>query len=269
MLKSLPNTVYISGCSNSHFHYLDSYKDSWTNHLGFSKVYNHGVCGSSNDFIARRAWSFCEHYKPEMAIVQWTGLPRWEIIGIPQEEDEIQKLEQESVGDNFYALKHTATKKKDVYWTVDHGPKSYTSVELGVWVDSIQGRSYVLNEDPATSFLNLIKNAYVLQNYFKDINQPYLFVNGGDLYHSKVFKYPTGWAYWHPLDLLNEIEDGPLLNVKMLASKIDKTHWLETGILELLDESQEFGSDGQHPGPQTNKDFAKLVKEKINVGNRK
>ena len=266
-------TVYISGCSNSHFHYLDSYKDSWTNHLGFSKVYNHGVCGSSNDFIARRAWSFCEHHKPDLVIVQWTGLPRWETIGIQKQTDEIQLLEstvKPSTHDEaFYSLTHTAVKGHDKYWAVDNGPYSYVSVEHGSWVDSDRGRQYVLLEDSATSFLSLIKNAYVLQNYFKDIGQPYLFVNGGDWFHSDYFKYPGDWGYWHPLDFLNEIEDGPLLNVKQLASKIDKTHWLETGMLELLDKSQEHGSDGKHPGPQTNKEFAKLVKEKIDASNWK
>ena len=260
------STVYISGCSNSHYHYLDSYKDSWSNHLGFSKVVNHGVCGSSNDFIARRAWSYCEHYKPEMVIVQWTGLPRWETIGI--QADKIQRLEVESLDDNFQSLAHTSVKGPRNFWSVDNGPTSYTSVELGAWVDSEAGKSYVLNEDPSTSFLSLIKNAYVLQNYFKDINQPYLFVNGGDWLHSDHFKYPGDWGHWHPLNFLNEIEDGPLLNVKQLANKIDRTNWLETGIMELLNNTQEFGSDGEHPGPQTNKNFAKLVKEKIDVSNR-
>jgi hypothetical protein len=173
-------TVYIAGCSNSHFHYLNSYKDSWTNHLGFSKVYNHGVCGSSNDFIARRAWSFCEHHKPELAIIQWTGLPRWETIGIQKPADSIQLLEASNLDEDFHCLTHTIVTGTQNFWTVDNGPTSYASVEHGSWVDNSSARHYVLLEDAATSFLSLIKNAYVLQTYFKEINQPYLFVNGGD-----------------------------------------------------------------------------------------
>ena len=267
MAKPLKNTVYISGCSNSHYHYLDSYKDSWTNHLGFSKVVNHGVCGSSNDFIARRAWSYCEHYKPEMVVVQWTGLPRWETIGIQKQTDETQ-LTESSIDGNYETLTHSRVKGTQNFWTVDNGPTGWTSIEHGSWVDSNRGRQYVLLEDSATSFLSLIKNAYVLQNYFKDIGQPYLFVNGGDWFYSGHFKYPGDWGHWHPLNFLNEIVDGPLLNVKQLANKIDRTNWLETGIMELLNNTQEYGSDGKHPGPKTNKDFAKLVKEKIDVSNR-
>jgi hypothetical protein len=264
--KPLPDTVYISGCSNSHFHYLDSYKDSWTNHLGFSKVINHGVCGSSNDFISRRAWSFCEHYKPELVIVQWTGLPRWETIGVLPEK--VEKLLLNNLDDSFQELIHEKVKGTNHFWTVDNGPTSYTSIEHGSWVDSDRGKQFVSLEDPATSLLGLIKNAYVLQNYFQEINQPYLFVNGGDWLFSGHFKYPGDWGFWHPLDFLNEIEDGPLLNVKQLANKIDRSNWLDKGLLELLDVSQEFGSDGTHPGPQTNKNFAKVVKEKIDVSYR-
>jgi hypothetical protein len=264
-VTTLPDTVYISGCSNSHFHYLDSYKDSWTSQLGFSKVINHGVCGSSNDFIARRAWSFCEQYKPSLAIIQWTGLPRWETIGVRPES--LEKVEPNNKDDNFQELIHTKVKGTNHFWSVDNSD-SFVSIEYGNWVDENKARPFVSLEDPATSFLSLIKNAYVLQNYFKDIGQPYLFVNGGDWVYSGHFKYPGDWGFWHPLDFLNEVEDGPLLNVKTLASKIDRSNWLDKGLLELVDISQEFGSDGLHPGPETNKNFAKLVKEKINVSNR-
>ena len=265
MLKSLPNTVYISGCSNSHFHYLDSYKDSWTNQLGFSKVYNHGVCGSSNDFIARRAIDFCSRHKPELAIIQWTQLPRWETIGSPKDSGDFY-FEDHTYPEFNYLNAEVQKNIKSFKWSQQFKPDFYASVPYGNWLTENKHKAFVTIEDATTSLFGLIKNAYILQNYFKENNQPYLFVNGGDWLHSQQFDYPGEFGSWYPLDFIETVTDGPITTIQPLASKIDKTFWPNINIIENIVDK---GSDGKHPGKQTNINFAKLVKEKINVGNRK
>jgi hypothetical protein len=261
-------TVYISGCSNSHFHYLDSHKDSWTSQLDFSKVYNHAICGSSNDFITRRAIDFCSRHKPELVIIQWTQLPRWETIGAPgkfYEEFSDFYSEDHTYPEYNYLNVKTEKEVKPYKWFEHFKPDFYASVPYGNWLTDAKDKAFVTLEDATTSLFSLIKNAYILQSYFKENNQSYLFVNGGDWLHSQHFNYPGDFGSWYPLDFIESVTDGPVTAIQPLASKIDKTFWPNINIMEDI---VDRGSDGEHPGKQSNLNFAKLVKEKIDVGNR-
>ena len=273
MRQALKDTVYISGCSHSHHWYLNQdLKNSWTTQLGFNTVYNHSICGSSNDFIARRAWMFCETYKPELAIVQWTNLTRSESIGPSAETDQVEGWKQRladdvdntSDVDVHFLICDNDFKKQDssFYWSTFYGP----------WNNDNNSKAFVQTYDFQTAFCNLIKNAFLLQSYFKSIEQPYLFVNGTDWFHASDMDpdHIEEYGAWHALDFLNVIPEHFALNtVKPLADQIDKTRWPDVNITrDIVD----IGDDNSHGGLQTNKNFAKQIKaelEKLNAGNRK
>jgi hypothetical protein len=257
------NTVYISGCSNSHFHYLNDYKHSWTTQLGFSKVYNHAICGSSNDFITRRAIDFCSRHKPELVIIQWTQLPRWETIGPPEGSSEFY-FEDHTYPDYNYLNAVVQESVNSFKWFEQFKPDFYASAPYGNWLKESKHKAFITVEDATTSLFGLIKNAYILQTYFKENNQQYLFVNGGDWLHSEVFGYPGDWGSWYPLDFIEKVTDGPITTIQSLASKIDKTRWPNINIMkDILD----TGTDNEHPGRLSNKAFAEKIKEYVD--NRK
>lgn len=277
MKEVLKDTVYISGCSHSHHWYLNQdLKNSWTTQLGFSKVYNHSVCGSSNDFITRRAWMFCEKYKPDLAIIQWTNLTRTEVIGPDAPTDQIESAkskwadEHDSTADipvNHLLIDATDYKKK---W---HQPIQsadyYSSTFYGPWNNDSNSKAFVQTYDFSTYFLNLIKNAFLLQSYFKSIGQDYVFVNGTDWFHASDLHGADDWGKWYALDFLDILQDEALSTVKPLANQIDRSKWLRANINEI---EIDKGSDNSHPGIETNKNFAKLIKaelDKINAGDRK
>lgn len=259
-------TVYISGCSLSHYHYLNSYKDSWSSLLGFQKVYNHAICGSSNDFIMRRAIDFCSRNKPDLVIVQWTQLPRSEVFGMPKTESEYYNEDHNYEPDYNFLQATTIKKEKPKFyeWSQNFKPDFYASVPYGKWIKTPESKSFILQEDATTSLFGLIKNAYVLQNYFKEINQSYLFVNGGDWLHSEEFGYGGDFGSWYPLDFIEMFEDGPITTIQPLASKIDKEAWPNISIMK---DPPDRGYDKAHPGHLSHKAFAEKIKKYVD--NRK
>ncbi len=275
MRQVLEDTVYISGCSHSHHWYLNlDLANSWTTQLGFKTVYNHSICGSSNDFIARRAWMFCEKYKPELAIVQWTNLTRSEAIGngAPTSQNEGWIQELATTEDNKGKAQVYFLHNENLPLDNTQSPEYYYSTFYGPWNNDNNSKAFVQTYDFQTAFCNLIKNAFLLQSYFKSIEQPYLFVNGTDWFHASDIDpdHSEDYGKWHALDFLNVIPEHLALNtVKPLADQIDKTRWPDVNITKDI---VDFGDDNSHGGLQTNKNFAKQIKaelEKLNAGNRK
>lgn len=261
----MTNTLYVSGCSNSHHLRLDSYKDSWTSQLGFTKVYNHSVCGGSNDFITRQAIDFCSRHKPDLAIIQWTQLPRSESFG-PEGYGDLY-TEQRSFGPEYSYLGVSSKDKVSFYeWSQHFKPDFYANLPKGSWIDTPKAKAWTISEDATTSLFGLIKNAYILQSFFKENNQPYLFVNGGDLFHATHFGYQGEESSWYPLSFIDNFVDGPITAIQPLANMIDKTYWPNVNIME---NEIDTGNDGTHGGPITNKAFAEKVKSYLqNVNNR-
>ena len=277
MRQVLEDTVYISGCSHSHHWYLNQdLANSWTTQLGFKTVYNHSICGSSNEFIARRAWMFCEKYKPELAIIQWTNLTRTEAIGhgakTNQNEGWIQQLA--NTEDNKGKAQVYFLHNENLPLDNTQSPEYYYSTFYGPWNDDNNSKAFVQTWDFSTAFCNLIKNALVLQTYFKAINQPYIFVNGTDWLHTSNIDpdhLPIDeFGSWHPIKFLDLVPSKyGLSTVKPIADKIDRTRWLSVNIMSNI---QDRGDDGSHGGIKTNKDFALQIKawlDKVNAGNRK
>ncbi len=277
MRQALKDTLYISGCSHSHHWYLDqNLANSWTTQLGYETVYNHSICGSSNEFIARRAWMFCEKYKPDLAIVQWSNLERSESIGFDAQTKQNEGWQQ-ILADNkdnkgtskVYFLhnedsgKHT-TQSPEYYWSTFYGP----------WNKDRNSKAFVQTYDFSTAFCNLIKNAFLLQCYFNSIDQPYIFVNGTDWFHVSNLDpdhLPTNeFGDWHPLNFLDKVPASyPLATAKPIADKIDRSKWLDVNITK---DKVDTGNDNSHAGIKTNKNFAIQIKaelEKLYAGNRK
>ena len=283
MKEVLKDTVYISGCSHSHYWYLDSdLKNSWTTQLGFSKVYNHSICGSSNDFITRRAWMFCETYKPDLAVIQWTNLPRTEVIGPDAPTDQVEDWEGTWASDVDSSLdipvNHLLLSKKNNQskkWNKElQTANFYSSTFYGPWNSDSNTKAWVQTYDFSTYFLNLIKNAFLLQSYFKSIGQEYIFVNGTDWFHLSDIHGYGDWGTFYALDFLDAQQDKEayqdgIFTIKPLANQIDRTRWLRANINENVVDK---GSDNSHPGIQTNKNFATLIRaelDKLNAGDRK
>lgn len=257
------DTVYISGCSNSHYSFFDHPDQVYTNQLGFKKVYNHAVCGSSNDFITRRAIDFCSRHNPGLVIIQWTQLPRSETFGKPNSVSDIYN-EDHSLEPKINTIQaHTKENLKNFDWHTQFKPDFYASNPLGNWIETVEAKGFVTQEDSVTSLFNLIKNAYILQNFFKQKGQKYLFVNGGDLLFSGHFGYGGDFGTWYPLEFIEEFRDGPITAIQPLAKLIDKSRWPDISIMA---SEVDKANDNEHPGPQSHKYFADEVKKY--VGNR-
>lgn len=277
MAEVLPNTVYISGCSHSHYWYLDNnLANSWTANLDFQTVYNHGLCGSSNDFSARRAWMFCEKYRPELAIVQWTNLTRTETIGADAPTDQVEcyanvlaNPKENTSNNKIYHLVPEKSFNDKPWEETQQSPFFYKSTFYGPWNDDANTKAFIQTYDFTTYFCNLIKNAYLLQNYFKAIGQNYVFVNGTDWFHTSDLKLPDDYGHWYALDFLDMVAEGPIKTIKPLADQIDRTRWLRSNIMETQSDK---GSDDSHPGIKSHKKFANNILselEKLNVSDRK
>lgn len=260
----MSSDVYISGCSNSHYSFFDSIDDVWTNQLGYDKVYNHAVCGSSNDYITRRALDFCSRNKPNLAIIQWTQIPRSETFGRPTSVSEVINEDHENEPKVNCLQAHTKENLKDYQWHQYFKPDFYASTPLGNWVETPEGKGFTIQEDATTSLFNLIKNAYILQNFFKQRGQNYLFVNGGDWLHSNQFGYGGDIGSWYPLEFIDNFNDGPITAIQPLSKQLNKDRWPNINIMK---DPQDLANDNEHPGPNTHKYFAQEVKDYVD--NRK